>query len=71
MFVREFNTPRGVARYSTPEVTALELVGYPKHAGGIANVAMLLGDLAKEMEADVLARPRSPELGETRPGNSS
>ena len=56
VFVREFNTPRGVARYSTPEVTALELVGYPKHAGGIANVAMVLGDLAEEMEADRLAR---------------
>lgn len=56
VFVREFNTPRGVARYSTPEVTALELVGYPKHAGGIANVAMVLGDLAEEMEADALSR---------------
>ena len=56
VFVREFNTPRGVARYSTPEVTALELVGYPNHAGGIANVAMVLGDLAEEMEAEALSR---------------
>lgn len=56
VFVREFNTPRGVVRYSTPEVTALELVGYPKHAGGIANVAAVLGDLAEEMEADALSR---------------
>jgi len=56
VFVREFNTPRGVARYSTPEVTALELVGYPKHAGGIANVAAVLPDLAEEMEADALSR---------------
>ena len=56
VFVKEFNTPRGVARYSTPEVTALELVGYPNRAGGIANVAMVLGDLAEEMEADGLAR---------------
>ncbi len=45
MFVREFNTPRGVARYSAPEVTGLELVGYPKHAGGMANVATVLRDL--------------------------
>ena len=56
VFVREFNTPRGVVRYSTPEVTALELVGYPKHAGGIANVAAVLPDLAEEMEADALSR---------------
>ena len=56
MVVREFNTPRGVARYSTPEVTALELVGYPKHGGGIANVAAVLPDLAEEMEADALSR---------------
>ena len=56
MFVKEFNTPRGVARYSTPEVTGLELVGYPNHAGGIANVVTVLGDLADEMEADALAR---------------
>ncbi|MDE0075082.1 MAG: type IV toxin-antitoxin system AbiEi family antitoxin [Gammaproteobacteria bacterium] len=56
MFVKEFNTPRGLARYSTPEVTALELVGYPSHAGGIANVATVLRDLAEEMEADALAR---------------
>lgn len=25
----EFNTPRGFVLYATPEVTALELVGYP------------------------------------------
>lgn len=55
MFVNEVNTPRGVARYSTPEVTALELVGYPNHAGGIANVATVLRDLAHEMRADALA----------------
>ena len=56
MLLKEFNTPRGVARYSTPEVTALELVGYPNHAGGIANVATVLSDLVEEMEADALAR---------------
>lgn len=56
MFVKEFNTPRGVARYSTPEVTALELVGYPNHAGGIANVATILRDLVEEMDAGPLVR---------------
>lgn len=54
MPVREFNTPRGVVRYSTPEVTALELVGYPGHAAGLNNVATVLRDLAEEMAADRL-----------------
>jgi predicted transcriptional regulator of viral defense system len=54
MPVREFRTPRGMARYSTPEVTALELVGYPTHAGGLNNVATLLRDLAEEMEGALL-----------------
>ena len=56
MFLREFNTPRGVARYSTAEVTALELLGYPNHAGGISNVATVLRDLAEEMEVDALVQ---------------
>ena len=59
MFVKEFNTPRGVARYSTPEVTALELVGYPNHAGGITNVVTVLRDLAEEMEAGGLVKAAS------------
>jgi predicted transcriptional regulator of viral defense system len=54
MPVKEFNTPRGVARYSTPGVTALELVGYPNHAGGLNNVATVLRDLAEEMDAEEL-----------------
>jgi len=45
------NTPRGVLRYSTPEVTALELVGYPHQAGGLNNVATVLAELAEEMGA--------------------
>jgi predicted transcriptional regulator of viral defense system len=45
MPVTRFNTLRGVVRYSTPEVTALELVGYPNHAGGLDNVATVLSEL--------------------------
>jgi len=54
MPVRKFNTPRGVLRYSTPEVTALELVGYPGHAGGLSNVATVLSELAEELDAEKL-----------------
>ena len=45
------NTPRGFVRCSTPEVTALEVVGYPHHAGGMHNVATVLAELSEEMEA--------------------
>lgn len=54
MPVTEANTPRGVLRYSTPEVTALELVGYPHHSGGLSNVATVLSELAEEMDASRL-----------------
>ena len=56
MPVTRFNTLRSVLRYSTPEVTALELVGYPGHAGGLDNVATVLSDLAEEMAADKLLK---------------
>lgn len=48
--VRTFNTPYGYIRYATPEMTALELVGYPQHAGGINNVATVLDELSAEMD---------------------
>jgi predicted transcriptional regulator of viral defense system len=54
MPVTIFNTLRGTLRYSTPEVTALELVGYPKHAGGLDNVTTVLSELAEEMAPDRL-----------------
>ncbi len=54
MPVTKVNTPRGVLRYSTPEVTALELVGYPNRAGGLSNVATVLSELAEEMDAGKL-----------------
>ncbi len=54
MPVTEANTPRGRARYSTPEVTALELVGYPNHAGGLSNVATVVAELAEVVVEDRL-----------------
>ncbi len=48
------NTPRGTVRYSTPELTTLELVGYTGHAGGISNIATVLAELSENMDADVL-----------------
>ncbi|MEN8148422.1 MAG: type IV toxin-antitoxin system AbiEi family antitoxin [Planctomycetota bacterium] len=53
--ITRFNTPRGIARYSSPEATALELVGYPGHAGGLSNVATVLSELSEELSADHLS----------------
>jgi len=52
--ITKLNTPRGELRYSSPEATALELVGYPGHAGGLSNVATVLSELSEEMSADKL-----------------
>lgn len=49
------NTPRGQVRISSPEATALELVGYAKHAGGLDNVATVLVDLAETIDPGRLA----------------
>lgn len=48
------NTPRGPVRVSSPEATALELIGYVKHAGGLDNVATVLVDLAEIIDAERL-----------------
>jgi predicted transcriptional regulator of viral defense system len=54
MPVATVNTPRGVLRYATPEVTALELVGYPNHAGGLSNIATVVAELAENLDAGKL-----------------
>ena len=50
----EKNSPRGRMRVASPEATALELVGYADHAGGLDNVASVLVDLAEVIEAPKL-----------------
>ena len=54
MPVSVFNTPYGYIKYATAEVTALELVGYPQHAGGLSNVATVLEELSEEMDSEKL-----------------
>jgi len=51
-----FNTPHGYIRYATPEVTALELVGYPQHSGGVSNVATVLAELVEEIDSEKLLK---------------
>ena len=52
--VRERNTPSGTIRVSTPEATALDLVGYERHSGGLNNVLTVLSELAEKIDATQL-----------------
>ncbi len=48
------NTPRGALRISTPEATALDLVGYPEHVGGIENAATVIAELIENLDGEKL-----------------
>lgn len=56
------NTPAGIIKISTPEATALDLIGYTKHCGGINNVATVLAELAEEIDSKrlIVAAKLSP-----------
>jgi predicted transcriptional regulator of viral defense system len=53
--VQKLNTPRGAIVVSTPEATAIDLIGYPRHAGGLSPVATVLAELAERIDARKLA----------------
>lgn len=53
--LQSFNTPRGTILVSTPEATALDLIGYNGHAGGLDQVATILGELAELIDGAKLA----------------
>jgi predicted transcriptional regulator of viral defense system len=50
--VQSFNTPRGTVLVSSPEATALDLVGYAHHAGGLNQVATVLSELAERIDPE-------------------
>jgi predicted transcriptional regulator of viral defense system len=52
--VQSFNTSRGTVLVSTPEATAIDLVGYVGHVGGLDQVATILGELAEHLDPDKL-----------------
>lgn len=54
--VVETVTDRGYLRVSTPEATALDLVTYVRHAGGLDNTATVLAELADKLDPIELAR---------------
>jgi predicted transcriptional regulator of viral defense system len=53
--VQSFNTPRGTVLVSTPEATAVDLLGYPGHVGGLDHAATILSELAENLDPDKLA----------------
>lgn len=53
--VQTVNTPRGGLLISTPESTAIDLVGYKKQAGGLNLVATVLSELDEKLDAARLA----------------
>jgi len=52
--VQNFNTPRGMILVSTPEATAIDLVGYYHHAGGLDQVTTILSELAEQIDPQKL-----------------
>jgi predicted transcriptional regulator of viral defense system len=52
--VQSFNTPRGTIQVSTVEATAVDLVGYEHHAGGLDQVATILSELVEHIDAQRL-----------------
>lgn len=48
--VQRVTTGRGTLLVSTPETTALDLVGYANHAGGIARVAEIIARLSASID---------------------
>ena len=50
----QLKTETGTMNLSTPEPTALDLVRYAAHAGGLSNVATILSDLAEKIDPDHL-----------------
>lgn len=53
--VQSFNTSRGTIQVSTPEATALDLIGYANHVGGLNQVATVLSELAGKIDPAKLA----------------
>ncbi|HEY4443980.1 MAG TPA: type IV toxin-antitoxin system AbiEi family antitoxin [Steroidobacteraceae bacterium] len=68
--VQRFNTPRGTIQVSTPEATAVDLVGYQHQVGGLDQIATVLSELAERIEpqklvsaAEIAPTPWAQRLG--------
>lgn len=52
--VHRFSTDRGVVKVSSPEATALDLVGYQRRAGGLDNIVTVIAELSEQMFSEDL-----------------
>ena len=52
--LQSFNTPRGTIAVSSPEATALDLMGYVDRAGGLGQVATILSELSERLDPEKL-----------------
>lgn len=52
--LQRFNTPRGTILVSSPEATAVDLVGYERRAGGLDQVATVFSELAERIDPERL-----------------
>ncbi len=49
LFLREINTETGTIHYSCPELTALDLVQYEQHIGGLSRAATVIAELSDQL----------------------
>ena len=52
--LQSFNTPRGTIQVSSPETTAVDLVGYQHQIGGLDQVVTIVSELADRLDAQKL-----------------
>ena len=45
------NTTAGIVKISTPEATALDLIGYVRHCAGLNNVATVIAELSENIDS--------------------
>lgn len=53
--IKTINTRYSILQLSTPEMTAIDLVSYPKHSGGLNNIATILSELVESIDLEELA----------------
>ena len=49
-FLQTKNSETGTVRFSNPELTAIDLIQYEKHIGGLSRAATVLAELAEETD---------------------
>ncbi len=56
MPTKQLNTPRGYLTIATPEVTAIDVISYPRHSGGLSNAYDVISELSEQIELDTFSK---------------